>query len=131
MTPQEIFETAAQHLLGQNQRAVDPGTVNCAYRTSNGLQCAVGCLIPDELYDRRMEGWGVVHIDGEMPSDGVVTLNRVLEEAFGRELDNTDKAVLRELQNIHDDAEPHQWKQKLQNMAANMPELEVPEFLVA
>lgn len=57
MEAQEIFDTVAKHLFKQGQRATDPdGGVMCSYRGANGTKCAVGVLIPDELYDAVMEG---------------------------------------------------------------------------
>jgi hypothetical protein len=61
MTPQQIFDTVATHLFTQGQRAMvrdedaDDNTDFCAYRTSDGLKCAVGVLLPDELYVPVME----------------------------------------------------------------------------
>lgn len=66
MTPQEVFDTVANHLRKQGQRArvANPnfrpgfhGTEEiCAYRSPEGLRCAVGCLIKDEDYVPSMEG---------------------------------------------------------------------------
>jgi hypothetical protein len=57
MEAQEIFDTVAKHLLKQGRRATDPdGGVMCSYRGACGTKCAVGVLIPDELYDAVMEG---------------------------------------------------------------------------
>lgn len=62
MTPQEIFDTVATHLFTQGVMAVNTslipdsdGTAKCAYRGDNGVKCAAGCLIPDELYKPEME----------------------------------------------------------------------------
>lgn len=57
MTPQEAFERAALHLLAQGRMAAadSPTGLKCYYRSPDGLRCAVGALIPDELYDPRME----------------------------------------------------------------------------
>jgi hypothetical protein len=61
MTPQEIFDTVATHLFTQGKRAMvrdedsDDSTDFCAYRTADGLKCAVGVLLPDELYVPAME----------------------------------------------------------------------------
>lgn len=57
MTNQEIFDKVATHLLSQGKRSA-LGGVGCAYRGDGGLQCAIGCLIPDELYRYELEGWG-------------------------------------------------------------------------
>lgn len=57
MTAQEIFDKIVSHLRTQNAVSVrsDGG---CAYRSGDGeKKCAVGCLIPDDVYDPRMEGF--------------------------------------------------------------------------
>jgi hypothetical protein len=58
MTPQEIFDTVAKHLFTQGCRSIevdDEGEESCLYRAPEGRMCAVGVLIPDELYDGLME----------------------------------------------------------------------------
>ena len=57
-TLQEIFDQVVDHLLTQGKRSIDKniGSGNgCAYRTSSGLSCAVGCLISDEEYRKSFE----------------------------------------------------------------------------
>lgn len=57
MPLQETFEIVARHLLAQGKRSVLKETPDtCAYRGEGGLKCAVGCLIPDELYRPSFEG---------------------------------------------------------------------------
>lgn len=51
---QEVFNKVVRHLLTQKQKA-RVGTT-CMYKTPEGLKCAVGCLIPDELYSQDIEG---------------------------------------------------------------------------
>ncbi len=57
MTPQEIFDTVAKHLIAQGR----PAAISrwnepvCMYRTPSGEKCAFGVLIPDEHYDPSME----------------------------------------------------------------------------
>ena len=75
MDKQEVFDTVCRHLAVQKTRSVfdetvegtptDSGPVQkairCAYRgtgSSEGLKCALGCLIPDEEYEAWMEGAG-------------------------------------------------------------------------
>ena len=61
MTEQEIFDTVLAHLREQGKAAAtDDG--GCRYRGADGTACAVGCLIPDELYDPVIEGLGVGRI---------------------------------------------------------------------
>lgn len=62
MNAQEIFDTAVAHVFKQGKR----GGVNitdfdnvtrfrCRYRGEGGTKCAVGALLPDDLYDPRMD----------------------------------------------------------------------------
>lgn len=44
-----------QHLIQQKARSVDVDNSVCMYRGPNGLMCAAGCLIPDELYTHTLE----------------------------------------------------------------------------
>lgn len=62
MTPQKIYDTVKAHLIKQGRRAYSIVDSGCSYRTSNGFKCAVGCLIPDELYTDEMEGVLVVNL---------------------------------------------------------------------
>ena len=86
MPPQEIFDTVATHLFTQGRRAFDG--VGCVYRTPEGLSCAVGCLIPDDLYAPEMEGHGVTFLLDEFTE---------LPDWFSENL-----GLLAELQNTHD-----------------------------
>lgn len=55
MTNQEAFDKAVAGLAAQGfTRSVHLG--GCQYRGPNGKKCALGHLIPDELYDPDMEG---------------------------------------------------------------------------
>lgn len=51
---QEIFNLVVEHLFSQGRPAYD-GNRGCMYRTHDGLRCAVGVLIPDDLYDPAFE----------------------------------------------------------------------------
>lgn len=65
MDRQRIYETVRAHLAVQGRRAViikEDGKPVCAYRTPEGRKCAIGCLIPDELYDADMESRGAVSV---------------------------------------------------------------------
>ena len=54
MTEQEIFDRVVHHLAKQRVLAHEDGS--CKYRDKHGNMCAVGCLIPDDLYRDEMEG---------------------------------------------------------------------------
>lgn len=55
---QLIFDTVVPKLLAQGGRSMGTriGSMRCAYRGEKGRKCAVGHIIPDELYDRELEG---------------------------------------------------------------------------
>lgn len=63
MTAQEAFDKVTAHLLEQKARSVIsdspdrpvPGGKTCCYRGENGMKCAIGALIPDEMYSPDME----------------------------------------------------------------------------
>jgi hypothetical protein len=61
MTKQEIFDTVALHLIKQGKQSAD-ATGDCFYRSPDGLKCAVGCLIPDEVYRPEMEGKNIYQL---------------------------------------------------------------------
>lgn len=56
MTKQELFDKVATHLLKQRRVSRLTNSGSCAYRGVEGTSCAIGCLIPDELYEKNMEG---------------------------------------------------------------------------
>lgn len=51
--------TIRDHLTKQKARAVLPNGQSCVYRDEDGNKCAIGCLIPDELYTPEVEGMTV------------------------------------------------------------------------
>jgi hypothetical protein len=65
LTAQVIFDTSCRAILRQGKAAVENG--KCKYRASDGSVCAVGALIPDEVYDPRVEGCGVSTITSWVP----------------------------------------------------------------
>lgn len=133
MTPQEIFEKVSRHLLTQNKRSmlVVPGDSTdhgCAYRGQDGLRCAVGCLITDEVYEEAktsipkseyafpgLEEFSVVDdcvIDALVKS-GVVNAYSSLPFTF-----------LNVLQHTHDVIPPAGWRKELLDVVPRrFPEL--------
>jgi hypothetical protein len=57
-TIQETFDFVITHLRKQGKRATQGGGKECAYRGDDGTSCAIGCLIPDNIYDPEIEGRG-------------------------------------------------------------------------
>ncbi len=98
---QEIFDKVSKHLLKQNKRAVSKEDGSCKYRTSNGLKCAAGCLIPDYDYSPKME------------KTLVNNLKFFQESGYSPE----EIQMIAVLQQIHDLSEPKHWKRQLKTMA--------------
>lgn len=96
MNKQEIFETVSKHLFAQGERSYDEVECICQYRGPDGTKCAIGALIPDELYDRKMdlssyfkEGNGTDMIWSHFPK---------LVEHLGAD----NQSLVGELQSVHD-----------------------------
>jgi hypothetical protein len=62
----------------------------CEYRTAEGRGCAVGCLIPDGLYDPKMENHVVDTVFMDFP-------------AVGKYFEGVDMNFLLRAQSLHDD----------------------------
>lgn len=109
LTMQQIFDKVSHHLLTQNAKAM--GQFKCMYRTSNGLMCAVGCLIPDELYDPSLESW--------IGSDPAIL--DVLKKANVLSEDVTSNSLMADffldLQELHDHSRPEDWQKNLNSLA--------------
>jgi hypothetical protein len=104
MTNQEIFDKVSAHLLQQNKPAMEDG--ECYYRTSDGLSCAVGCLIAPEVYSEGLEGQGAA----------ALALRAALRDSG---IEPTDKTLtlLSALQHLHDSSGPHRWPEELPKIA--------------
>lgn len=86
-TKQETFDFVVQHLYQQGKPAMDEEGY-CLYRTKDGLMCAVGCLIPDEMYYLSME---------KTPIDSLIASGMELPpEVFEY------TPMLQQLQRVHD-----------------------------
>ena len=113
MNKQEIFTEIVTHLLKQNAKAMDEEE-HCMYRGSNGTMCAVGCLIPDELYNEKMEGDRIGEVLAENPK---------LQNFF--DLDEEGEQLLRHCQSVHDGYDPEDWKKLLEGLAKDF-DLKMP-----
>ena len=54
MSRQEMYDLMMAHL--RNQKVRSETKSGCMYRGPNGLKCAIGALIPDSMYNEKMEG---------------------------------------------------------------------------
>lgn len=96
MTAQEIFDFVWTKLREQGRGSASEDGGTCFYRSSDGhLKCAIGHLIPDDLYKPEMEGISVRRILDRFPE-----LNIILSE----DLIYWNIDFLYHLQDAHDGA---------------------------
>lgn len=122
LTEQDVFNNAYIGMLRQNRRSAKSLHGNqCLYRGPNGLKCAIGHSIPDELYSASMENVAFLHI---IRPEARFKGSKELRKLFANVSDN----LIRELQSIHDTVEVHRWKFHLDNLAVryklNIPKTE-------
>jgi hypothetical protein len=86
-TQQAVFEHVSRHLFRQGRKAAANG--DCLYRGPDGTCCAVGCLIPDEVYSESMEGRCIHALIHQDARDSLAYL-----EPFSQ--------LLESLQSVHD-----------------------------
>lgn len=97
LTDEEIYQRVRTHLLSQMELSTHAEF--CAYRGDHGRKCAIGCLIPDEHYQKTMEGRTVGELFQGFPSE---------IDAAG--LSKLSLHLLVRLQTIHDGADsPKEW----------------------
>ena len=97
MTDQQMFTKVARHLIKQGKKSIKDG--QCLYRGPEGTSCAIGCLIPDEMYTEEIEGKAVSEheaLELVLASLGITNLNLAMD-----------------LQSIHDGYSPDSWKSSL------------------
>lgn len=116
MNKQKVFDKVATHLLTQKRKSMkrtrkdcfDGKGVLCMYRGPNGTMCAVGCLIKDKYYDPNLENKNV--FCGEVHDVLCKSVN-------GFTGSQSEIRFMSDLQRIHDDHHPNQWKKELKNFA--------------
>lgn len=95
VSAQEIFNKIVTHLRKQGKPAMEKPYGTCFYRTAEGLQCAVGCLIPDSVYSPKME---------YTAASGMIPLYPELSNL----IPHID--LLEDMQNVHDIRSPDAWE---------------------
>ena len=108
MNRQETYDKVRDHLMTQRKPSQkyshSSEMMMCRYRGSKGRMCAIGCLIPDELYSSSIEG----EIVRKLPADILAALG-----VSGPD----DAHFLQRLQSIHDDVKPSFWAESLYEFA--------------
>lgn len=108
---QQAFNAIIRHLRKQGRKSsivsLD-GTEKCQYRSTEGLKCAIGCLIPDEEYRDDLEGKDVLTIAQRISS-----------------LAGLDVGLLIRMQQLHDCHAVKEWE-GLFVWSANFFKLTIP-----
>lgn len=94
---QHLFDTIVAHLRQQGGRSLRPD--GCAYRSTDGGMCAVGCLISPEEYCPTMEG------------------NKVCDLGVSQGLSPEMLELLSKFQRIHDRVALEHWEQSFRVVA--------------
>ena len=119
MKAQEIFDKIVTHLLTQKERASVAGTENpkpiCKYRLRVGcktLSCAIGALIPNEVYREEFEGQTVLGLLGMVQTRQInqEKFDLLKEYIWPEDMNIEDgQNFLRTMQWIHDTSDPETW----------------------
>ncbi len=101
---QEIYTKVKTHLIAQGRRASAPSAIpgypdDCKYRTLDGLKCAVGCLIPDDVYQPSFEGDTLLdEVDARHRLRTTNPLTECIRSLYG----DASLPMLKDLQVLHD-----------------------------
>lgn len=116
MDNQEAFDIVKRHLLTQKKISVNHEGV-CQYRGPDGLKCAIGALIPDEIYNPTMENHTIKELLSRAWRNKHLDSSRALLEVLGK----VDENLLKVLQFHHDIAPLHEavqyWMVQLKEVA--------------
>lgn len=82
---------------------------SCAYRGDGGTKCAIGCLIPDNLYTKKLEG---VVVTGDRVQS--ILIEAGVLNSF-KDLSLT--CLLDYLQDIHDNSFVNEWERGFKELA--------------
>ena len=108
---QKTFDMVWDHLLTQMQKSED-GFGSCYYRDNSNNFCAIGIFISDEKYDLNIEGCSVQEIQRR----GFLELLPMTEEGL-MTIDEQENEFLCDLQSVHDENYPEEWKDALCDVA--------------
>lgn len=65
MDTQAVVDKVLKHLWDQGRVSASSYAKGCAYRGNDGTKCAIGILIPEEVYLSEMEGKGFIALCSE------------------------------------------------------------------
>lgn len=104
MSVNKIFYKVQKHLLKQHEKS-ESMVAGCQYRSDNGLRCAVGCLMTDDIYDSSFEG---NNVHDRLVRKALTPIVGVNYELRLLKLD-----LLERLQEVHDNEPVEHWERGL------------------
>lgn len=117
LSTQEIFDKVSNHLLNQKKQS-KRHTGNCVYFGPKGLKCAVGALIKEEAYDPLIDSDDEGDISVCSPRVlKVLKKSEVISSHDVRSVNSSRINLLLDLQTVHDELHPNQWKKALNSVA--------------
>ncbi len=111
MNNQEFFSKTILHLRKQQAQSKSSNDL-CCYRAGT-LSCAIGCHIPDTMYNPDMEGTRIHQTMQDWPE---------LQPLFV----GVSLRLMDELQGVHDCYLPHAWEFEFKRLAKSY-NLELPK----
>ncbi len=111
MNNQEFFASTVTHLRKQGRRASNG--FSCCYRGPNNTSCAVGCNIPDSMYEPSMETMTVLQLMHNY-------------EQVAELFKDVDPCLLSDLQFMHDTEDTSTWEARFKEIAKDY-NLELPQ----
>lgn len=96
LTNQTAFEIMVNHLLNQGEKSRAYNETTCVYRNPDGLKCAIGAILPDDLYVSSMENKLAHALFVDYP-------------AIGKLWENLSINLLAKMQHIHDHRCVDEW----------------------
>lgn len=103
MLAREMIDKVDAAMRAQGRPALSRLLGACSYRAENGDKCAVGHLIPDELYKPEMEGRGAADL---------ITIYPELKKHIVAEDVHSPAEFLTHLQRCHDGAGVENFRQQ-------------------
>jgi len=109
--------------MKQGKKAIDGE--DCVYRGKDGLRCGIGCLIPNRIYCKELEGGGIWAMYRGAKRGARIALKVIdhLQVKVG-----SDVSFLSELQDIHDGKAVRVWAARLRDFA-HRHDLEHPKCI--
>lgn len=113
-----LIQFVQQRMMQQNAQSVSGSKTaiggDCMYRSPDGMQCAIGCMIPDEMYDPIFEQWSIgqlCDIDTDCSErmslardKFAVVLDHIMDK-FGLTDRSSTIELIFDVQFVHDDAD--------------------------